>query len=231
VHNSKDLKDSYLGSGIALNRAIRKYGKEQFIRETLQIFQTADEAYKHEAAIVTQDEVKNQQCYNMRVGGKGGFDYINSIPNRLNAMKNPESRNKCIEAARITRAKNPEKYKSIAIDNAKKGAISNIGKKRSLETRSKMSAGSKGHVCSEYTKEAVRQSRLGVKDNNETRLKKSEARKQIIREKHIDMGIFTRGKKRSKPNAKMKRTVCLCGRQIGANWIRRHEKQCKTLQS
>jgi hypothetical protein len=38
--------DGYLGSGLMLKRAIKKYGEENFIRETLHIFYTAKEAYK-----------------------------------------------------------------------------------------------------------------------------------------------------------------------------------------
>lgn len=142
-------------------------------------------------------------------------------------MKNPETVRKVVEAGKVTRAKNPEKYRAISIINALKGAQANIGKKRSQETKAKMSAASIGHVCSEATKESVRKAQTGKIESIETRRKKSETHKRMIIDQNIDMGAFTRGKKRLNSTTKMKRIACLCGRHIGANWIRRHEKQCK----
>ena len=161
----------------------------------MKIFESAEEAYKHEASIVTNDLVNDPKCYNMRPGGKGGFDHINSKPNRSNPMQNPETARKCSEAGRKTRAKNPGKYKTIAIVNAMKGAAANLGKKRTIETRAKMSAAATGHVCPESTKEAVRKAHLGKIDSLETRRKKSESGRRNAAGKN--MGVLARGKKRT----------------------------------
>lgn len=71
-HSTENLNDSYLGSGIALNRAIKKYGEESFKRSIIRQFKTSDEALEYESLIVTEDIVNSKEYYNMRQGGKGG---------------------------------------------------------------------------------------------------------------------------------------------------------------
>lgn len=75
VHNNSD--SSYLGSGLVLNRVIKKYGNKNFRRITLHKNLTAEEAYKIEKKIVTEAFVKSKRTYNLKVGGCGGFEYIN----------------------------------------------------------------------------------------------------------------------------------------------------------
>lgn len=65
-------KLGYLGSGTALIEAIRNYGKTNFKREILETFETEKEAFKREAEFVTEELVEDRQCYNMKIGGKGG---------------------------------------------------------------------------------------------------------------------------------------------------------------
>ena len=72
VHNSLDENDGYLGSGTILRKAIKKYGKENFRRETKLLYDTAKEAYEDEARIVDLKMVRRKDCYNEHVGGKGG---------------------------------------------------------------------------------------------------------------------------------------------------------------
>ena len=70
VHN--DTKDNYLGSGRALLSAIKEYGRENFVRETLEVFDTEEEAYLREAEIVNETFVADRNTYNVGKGGKGG---------------------------------------------------------------------------------------------------------------------------------------------------------------
>lgn len=62
--------DGYLGSGIGLKRAIKKYGTENFIRETLFSYDNVEDAYEKEIELVLP-VYKNKDCYNMRPGGRG----------------------------------------------------------------------------------------------------------------------------------------------------------------
>ena len=63
---------SYLGSGIILKKAIKKYGRNNFIRRTVIEFDTIEEAYEFEKLIVDQDFVDRDDCYNSCIGGIGG---------------------------------------------------------------------------------------------------------------------------------------------------------------
>jgi hypothetical protein len=62
----------YLGSGIALVRAVKKYGKENFTKEILHTCKSKKETEILEASLVTQELVDDPNCYNMKLGGNGG---------------------------------------------------------------------------------------------------------------------------------------------------------------
>ena len=48
AHRTDNLNDGYVGSGVGLKRAIEKYGKENFVTETLHTLRTEDEMYAKE---------------------------------------------------------------------------------------------------------------------------------------------------------------------------------------
>lgn len=73
VHATKDLNDSYLGSGTLLGRAIKKYGKHNFVREILFIFDNPQSMYLKEEELVTEEYVGREDTYNKTLGGRGGF--------------------------------------------------------------------------------------------------------------------------------------------------------------
>lgn len=72
--------DSYMGSGRQIQSAIKKYGKDKFIKEILQVFETNDKAAELEKSLVTREIIETAQCYNMHEGGHGGFGHINNVP-------------------------------------------------------------------------------------------------------------------------------------------------------
>lgn len=77
-HQTHNLDDGYLGSGKLLKRAIEKYGFSNFKREVLFHCQSKDELESKERELVTEDLVNSSDCYNLKLGGEGGFDYHNS---------------------------------------------------------------------------------------------------------------------------------------------------------
>jgi hypothetical protein len=81
-HKTKDLNDVYMGSGKYLIHAQKKYGIENFKKEILFVFETADEMYAKEAEIVNEDFLATENTYNLKIGGFGGWDYINRDPSR-----------------------------------------------------------------------------------------------------------------------------------------------------
>lgn len=74
IHSSnKDpKKDNYLGSGMAIRRAVQVYGRENFFRDDLQFFDTRKELVEYEAQQVTKETVLNQETYNLTRGGANG---------------------------------------------------------------------------------------------------------------------------------------------------------------
>jgi group I intron endonuclease len=78
AHKTKDLDDTYLGSGKMLNRAIEKHGIESFERKVLFICADEHEMYQKEREIVNEDFVKRSDTYNMKRGGHGGWDHVDN---------------------------------------------------------------------------------------------------------------------------------------------------------
>lgn len=74
VHKTKDPEkfDGYFGSSVLLKAAIKKYGKENFSRETLvECFDDQEEAYSIEAMLVKTVK-EDPRSYNLVPGGQGG---------------------------------------------------------------------------------------------------------------------------------------------------------------
>lgn len=68
-----DINDNYLGSGKILQRAIKKYGKENFKREILYISKNAQENNKKEKEFIKAfNAVEDRTFYNISEGGDGG---------------------------------------------------------------------------------------------------------------------------------------------------------------
>ncbi len=80
VHQTEDLNDGYLGSGTLLGRAIEKYGLEAFQKTILETFDSAEAMYTREAEVVDEAFLRREDVYNLKVGGNGGFDYLNNHP-------------------------------------------------------------------------------------------------------------------------------------------------------
>jgi hypothetical protein len=84
VHSSQTTDDSYLGSGKALRQAFKTYGRHNFKRQILKIFDTKEEAYLYEASIVTEEFIKRHDTYNLCIGGR--------VPSMTQEIKNKISK-------------------------------------------------------------------------------------------------------------------------------------------
>jgi hypothetical protein len=78
-HQSKKIDDGYMGSGKHLEHAISKYGIDNFKKEIIFQFDNEDEMNLKEAELVTEEFCLREDTYNICVGGKGGFSYINKL--------------------------------------------------------------------------------------------------------------------------------------------------------
>lgn len=88
VHQTMDLSDGYMGSGVMIRRARKKYGSENFKKEILKIFDNPVEMYDMESILVNEDFIRDRQTYNVSLGGKRsdmtGSDYYCSDEHKSN---------------------------------------------------------------------------------------------------------------------------------------------------
>ncbi|QAU04005.1 putative Seg-like homing endonuclease GIY-YIG family [Acinetobacter phage Henu6] len=158
VHKTDNLEDNYMGSGKILKRSIAKYGIENFKKDILMYHDSESDMFEMEALIVDQDFVDRKDTYNLKLGGFGGWDHINSdayvislrnkkrsatFVNKLNtdAKFNEEF---CSKMSKIQKTlwTNPE-FKKSAL---KAWKYDWTGKKHSDETKQKMSIAAKSRT-------------------------------------------------------------------------------------
>lgn len=72
MHQTRNLDDGYIGSGKRLKRAVLKHGIENFRCDIIFVFDNATAMYDKEKELVTEELVKDPNCYNLTVGGWGG---------------------------------------------------------------------------------------------------------------------------------------------------------------
>lgn len=78
-HSTENINDNYLGSGKYLKRAIKKYGKTNFVKEILFVFDNREDALLKEAEIVNREFVLSTDNYNFKEGGIGGINHIRRL--------------------------------------------------------------------------------------------------------------------------------------------------------
>ena len=129
VHSTKKIDDGYLGSGVAIKNAIKKYGKQNFSREIIKNFQTREEMYEYEKSFVTEELVRSDCTYNQTIGGFGGFSHIDNYGEN-NPMKDREIARKCVESIRDNGGYKTQKRLDANRRNISKANEKNIGRKR-----------------------------------------------------------------------------------------------------
>lgn len=73
-HKTSNKDDGYMGSGIALKRAVKKHGLENFVKDILFEASTSEEMFTKEKELV----VLGPHSYNLKLGGEGGWDFNNN---------------------------------------------------------------------------------------------------------------------------------------------------------
>lgn len=69
-HRTNNIDDSYMGSGIAISNAIKKYGISNFSKEIIAESWDETNLWELEKIIVNEEIVKDPKSYNMTYGGK-----------------------------------------------------------------------------------------------------------------------------------------------------------------
>lgn len=141
VHKqSSEGFDGYLGSGIAVNDAISRYGRKNFVRTTIASFDTSDEAYSLESTIVTEAWCRSNKTYNLKIGGKGGIGVRHTLRSRAimsmrrrGVPKDEATKQKIRES--LTGRKMSQKHRE---NLSRAMSIANCGRVMTEETRKKL---------------------------------------------------------------------------------------------
>ena len=167
VHKTSNLNDGYMGSGVAIKAAIKKYGIEYFTKEILQQFNSAEEMFEAESQIVNEEFILNENTYNIATGGLGGRkiqeysielkqkfseamkkrwknNYDNMIQNRKGYTHTEETKNKISNSLKNHEVSEEarQKMKNYKVSEETKRKMSEAAKNRppmSEETKQKMS--------------------------------------------------------------------------------------------
>jgi len=78
AHKTSNLNDDYMGSGKHLVNSHKKYGLDNFSKEIIFRAVSSDIMYWVERMLVDEEYVARKDTYNLKLGGEGGFDYLNS---------------------------------------------------------------------------------------------------------------------------------------------------------
>ena len=119
-HSTNNLNDKYMGSGVAISEAIKKYGIENFSKNILHLCDSEEEAFKFELLEIEKVEAtKNSLYYNIASGGKGGVASLwNDLEHRENmSLKTKKQwqdesfKEKTLKALANSNERNKEKYR------------------------------------------------------------------------------------------------------------------------
>ena len=136
-HRTKNINDNYMGSGKIVKEAIKKYGKENFTKEILYVFDNFEEMNNKEREIVTEEFINKSETYNIELGGNNApliEETKRKISKALKGRKLADNHKKNI-ALKQGIYKRTEKHRDEISERLK-------GKKMSEETKKKISKNS-----------------------------------------------------------------------------------------
>jgi len=140
----------YLGSGMVIKEAIKKYGKTNFSKEIIVDYPTRREASNHEKMVVTFELIELEECYNLRTGGDNEYTFKHSSDTKIRISQSTKGKKLSDE----TKLKIGEASKQRRCSEQTRIRLSegNKGKKRSEEFRKNVSSVHKGRRNSEDVK-------------------------------------------------------------------------------
>lgn len=188
-HETEDLEDGYMGSGLMLLAAMKKYGKENFQKTILEFCETKQKMFEKEKELVTEEFVNRLDTYNLNIGGHGGSisgrKHSEETKQRISESMKSKSKEwrdhitKSITGKKRTQEfcknlSNKNKGKKLSEETKKKLSEINKGKKLSEEQKRKISESLKGRVKSKEEIENIRKALTGNTLSEETKRKISQ---------------------------------------------------------
>jgi hypothetical protein len=156
THKTNDLDDDYMGSGKYLKYSQNKHGMENFEKEILHVFDNPEEMFAKEKELVNEEFIAETNTYNLKIGGFGGWDFINTSENIDFVARNTQN---CV-AGGVAAQKNitsDERSRRNKLGWANGNRKPNFrGKTHSEETKHKMS-----ETAKERLKDPTKNSQYG----------------------------------------------------------------------
>ena len=143
IYIGQDSKNNpkYLGSGVALNQAIKKYGKDNFKKEIIEYCIDKDDMdTKEKYWILEFNSIDRNIGYNITKGGDGCLGFSNKGIVFTKEHKENISKNH----ADVSGKNNPMYGKTHSKESREKIRLGNLDKKISDESKIKMSKKSRG---------------------------------------------------------------------------------------
>ena len=173
-HQTTNPNDGYYGSGKFVKAAIKKYGKENFVKEVLFVFKTEAEMNDKEKELITEEFISRSDTYNAGIGGEGG----------------PHFKGK----------KHSQELKEMFRTEEFRSKVSGGVRKYYEEGGNPWNKGIPGSVT-EATKEKISNARKGTTHNAETLAKIKEARKKQVFSEETRRKMAESAKNRKKKNS------------------------------
>lgn len=169
VHSTYNLEDGYLGSGVALRRSVKKYGKENFKRQILYFCLSEKDMVEIETNLVNEWFLSKKNIYNMSLGGKGG----NMLKFLSQEAKLEWSRKQSLSH----QGKKSPWTEERKIKHQKEHRAFRKGDKHSEKTKRILSEKARLRTCSEETKKKISESNSGKVWSEESKAKLSKTNK------------------------------------------------------
>ena len=161
MHSTDNLEDGYLGSGKILKYSVNKHGDENHIKEILEFLPSREALKLREKEIVDESLLVHPLNMNLKYGGEGGFDHLNTpsnIQHKVSASilggnafsKKCKSDKRFLDAFKATCVKTRGKLQANGlIQKPKKFTFA--GKQHTPQAKQKMSAADRtGEKNSQY---------------------------------------------------------------------------------
>lgn len=198
IGRDKYNNPNYFGSGRLLKKAVRKYGKENFKKEILEVCSSFEHMVEREEYWLNHyDAGNNKMFYNMHNNGAGGMGVSGEKHYMYGKHHTEERKRKWSESRKgekngmygkgylLAGEKNywygkhlPEEVRRKISESRQGEKHPNYGKKYSDELKQKISEGNKGKIFSDETRRRMSEAAKGKIISDETRKKMSESQRK-----------------------------------------------------
>lgn len=162
IGKDKHNNPKYLGSGLSLQNAIKKYGKDNFQKEILEYCNSEEHMAEREIIWIHKFNSTDRAIgYNMTDGGNGGNTRINYTDQQLIEYKSKISHG----------VRNSEKYSNYIKNNTGKKRPEHSKKMKELYQSGKLVPHNKGIPCPQHVKDILSKRFKGRKLSDDHRNK------------------------------------------------------------